>query len=177
MGTEANGEGQPNGDEVDWKAKFEEASQDAEKWKGLSRKNESDLNKTRKALDAASGASAELDAIKRAGMADAEKYAALEAQYKATTEQTGALSSENAALKTENAKMRAGLAAGLSIADIAFIPNGTEEEMIASAKTLAERLIGAETPNFDRGPRKTPEAPQGMSGFIREGFGRGPRTR
>ena len=162
-------EGQPAGDgtggtggETDWKA-------ETEKWKGLARKHESDFTKTQKELQKASTAAAELAALKAAGQSDVEKFTSLASQHEALTTEHTTVSSERDSLRTENARLKAGLATGLTLDDMRFIPSGTEEEMLAAAKVLAERLGAApgHVPDFDGGGRRTTEGPVKMGDVIR----------
>ncbi len=152
-------------DETDWKT-------ETEKWKGLARKHETDLRKVLKEADAGRAAVQELAALKAAGQSDAERYASLEAQFNSFRETHEPLKATVETLTTENMRLRAGLEAGLSLADMSFIPNGTEEEMKAAAKTLAERLGTAQDPDFDRGVRRTPSGPLSADDWIRQGFHR-----
>jgi hypothetical protein len=169
-------EGGGGGGETDWKAQVDALSADTEKWKGLARKNETDLRKAQKDLDAGRAAIQELEALKRAGQSESEKYASLESQFNAFREQHEPLAGQVQTLTTENTRLRAGLEAGLSLADMAFIPAGTEEEMKAAAKTLASRLGAARDPNFDGGARTTPSGPMTMDDVIRTGFKRDRRA-
>lgn len=157
--------GAGSGGEFDWKA-------ETEKWKGLARKHEGDLRKVQRDADAGRAAAQELAALKAAGQSDGEKYASLEAQFRAFREEHEPLKGTVESLTTENTRLRVGLEANLSLADMAFIPAGTEEEMRAAAKTLAERLGTAQDPDFDRGVRRTPSGPLSADDWIRQGFHR-----
>ena len=157
--------GAGDGGEFDWKA-------EAEKWKGLSRQHETSSKKMLKDLDAGRAAMQELSALKAAGQSDTEKYASLEAQFKSFREEHEPLKGTVDSLTMENARLRAGLEAGLSLADMAFIPAGSEDEMKAAAKTLADRLGTASDPDFDRGVRRTPSGPMSADDWIRQGFHR-----
>lgn len=160
--------GDGGGDGTNWQA-------EVDKWKGLSRKHETDLKKALREADSGRTAAQELAALKAAGQSDAEKYASLESQFNSFREQHEPLSGQVQTLSQENARLRAGLEAGLSLADMAFIPAGTEEEMKAAAKTLANRLGTAQDPDFEGGARMTANPPKTMDDVIRSGFGRNKR--
>jgi hypothetical protein len=150
--------GAPSGEpQIDWKAKFEAETAEREKWTNLSRKNE-------EAAKANAAAAKKLADIERQGMTDVER---LKSELAQRDGETGTMKSQVESLSTENARLKAGLEAGLSLADMAFIPSGTPEEMTKAAKTLAERLGAAQTPNFDGGGRPPATQPQTFSGMVR----------
>lgn len=161
----AEGGGQEGGDGTNWQAEIE-------KWKGLSRKHETDLRKAQKDADSGRAAMSELAALKAAGQSDAEKFASLQSEFNTFREKHEPLTAQVGSLTQENLRLRAGLEAGLSLADMAFIPAGTEEEMKAAAKTLAARLGTAQDPDFEGGARQTANPPKTMNDVIRQGFGR-----
>lgn len=150
------------GDEQDWKA-------EAEKWKSLARKNETDFKKVEKEIGRLKPLADELEALKRNGQSEAERLTSLQSSLDNLNTEHGTVTQERDSLKVEVARLRAGLAAGLSLEDMQYIPPGDEAEMAKAAKTLAERLGAARTPNFDGGGRgRTPEAPTTFGGVIRE---------
>lgn len=125
-GTSAEGDGQESGDseQVDWKARYEQAQkdaeqaqQDAEKWKAHSRKWE-DRAKAKNDNDG------DTDDI-RARLAEVEQNLK-EAR------------AENERVETERLKFELGAEFGLSKEDVDLL-RGSEEEMRALAQRLAEK--------------------------------------
>lgn len=140
---------------------------EVEKWKGLARKHETDYKRLEKEAAKHATAAAELAALKSAGQSDMEKFTSLQAQHEALTGEHSTVAQERDSLRTENARLKAGLATGLTLEDMRFIPSGTDEEMLAAAKVLAERLGAARVPDFDGGGRRTAEGPMKMGDVIR----------
>lgn len=162
-------EGQPGGNggsgsgstgDVDWKARFESlGGEDAEKWKNLSRKNEDDFKKADRERQRNAAAADELRRLKEAGQSNEEQVTSLRAAHENLTKEHGTIASERDSLKVENARLRAGLSAGLTLDDMQYIPVGDEDAMLKAAKTLAERLGTARTPDFDGGGRGKESTP------------------
>lgn len=154
---------------VDWEA-------EAKKWQGLSRKHEDASKKNFEAAKAGEAAAKELAELKRGQQTELER---ITGDLSNATKAKGDLEGQLTASQAENAKLRAGLAAGLSLEDMAFIPNGTPEEMEKAAKTLAQRLGAGAPPDFDGGGRTPADAPKTMSDLIRQEVQkkRGIRTR
>jgi hypothetical protein len=153
----------------DWKARFDAlGGTDAEKWKEFSRKNETDLKKWQKEAERNAAAAKELADLRAAGQSETEKYTSLKSQFDSLNGEHQTAAQERESLAKENARLKAGMANGLSLEDMRFIPDGTPEEMTAAAKDLAERLGSSRAPDFDGGARRTAGAPQSMSDVIRE---------
>ncbi|WP_288750532.1 hypothetical protein [uncultured Corynebacterium sp.] len=119
-GSEPQGDGQDSNDseQVDWKARFEKAQQDAEKWKAHSRKWE-DRAKAKNDGDDSGN-----DDI-RARLAEVEQNLK-EAR------------AENERVKTERLKFELGAEYGLSKDDVDLL-QGDEEAMRALAQRLGEK--------------------------------------
>lgn len=124
-GTNGNGDNEPQGDgqekddseQVDWKARYEKAQQDAEKWKAHSRKWE-DRAKAKNDNDSGN------DDI-RARLAEVEQNLK-EAR------------AENARVESERLKLAIGAEYGLSKDDVDLL-QGDEEAMRALAQRLGEK--------------------------------------
>jgi hypothetical protein len=171
-------EGQTGGDggagpggtgEPDYKARFEAlGGEEAEKWKTLSRKNEEDFKKASREAQRNAAAAEELRRLKESGQSHEEKLTSLAAAHESLTKEHQTIASERESLKVEVSRLRAGLAAGLTLDDMQYIPLGDEEGMVKAAKTLAQRLGTARTPDFDGGGRGgSPEPPKTFGGVIR----------
>lgn len=165
-----DGTGNGSGEEVDWKARFEAIKGDeVEKWKSLARKHEDDFKKLSREAQKNTTAASELSALKAAGQSDMEKVTSLTSQHEAMQKAHEESSRERDALRVENSRIKAGMAHGLSIEDMQFIPAGTDEEMSAAAKTLSDRLgtKNARVPNFDGGGRSESSNPKTMGDVVR----------
>lgn len=155
--------------EIDWKARYEAlGGEEAEKWKNLSRKNEDDFKKASREAQRNAAAAEELKRLKELGQSTEEQVASLKAAHDNLSKEHTTVASERDSLKVENARLRAGLAAGLTLDDMQYIPVGDEDAMVKAAKTLAQRLGTARTPDFDGGGRgREPEPPKTLGGVIR----------
>ena len=119
-GDEPQGDGQESDDseQVDWKARFEQAQQDAEKWKAHSRKWEDRAKAKNDGNDSGN------DDI-RARLAEVEQNLK-EAR------------AENERVKTERLKFELGAEYGLSKDDVDLL-RGNEDDMRALAQRLGEK--------------------------------------
>lgn len=119
-GDEPQGDGQESDDseQVDWKARFEQAQQDAEKWKAHSRKWEDRAKAKNDGNDSGN------DDI-RARLAEVEQNLK-EAR------------AENERVKTERLKLELGAEYGLSKDDVDLL-RGNEDDMRALAQRLGEK--------------------------------------
>jgi hypothetical protein len=145
--------------------------EETEKWKGLSRKHESELEKVRKTAEANASAARELANLKRAGQSEAER---LTSDLSTVATERDTFKSRAEQLTQENARLLAGLEVGLTLADMKFIPLGDPVEMVKAAKDLASRLGAAGTPpNHNGGGMPPPSAPKTMSEVIRAARGGG----
>jgi hypothetical protein len=104
-----------------------QAQAEAEKWKGLARKHESNAK-------ANADKAKRLDAIEDANKTETQKL----------TEQVTAAEIAAADAQTELARHRAALKHGLSEDDLALLGTGTAAEIADRAERLAKRLKGAE---------------------------------
>lgn len=132
----------------DWQA-------EAEKWKKLSRENESRAKQNATA---------------------AQRLAEIEESQK-TAEQKAAertrLAEETAArAAAEAAKLRVGIAKGLPADLVDRLVGSTPEELAEDADRLLA-LIKPAAPSFDAGARTTPAAPTDMNALIRQKAGLG----
>lgn len=118
-GTSAEGDGQESGDseQVDWKARYEQAQQDAEKWKAHSRKWE-DRAKAKNDNDG-----------------DADDIRARLAEVEQNLKEARA---ENERVETERLKFELGAEFGLSKDDVDLL-RGNEDDMRALAQRLGEK--------------------------------------
>lgn len=161
-GGNTGGEQQPN-----WQ-------EETEKWKSLARKHESDFEKARKIADANANAAKELANLKRTGQSETER---LTSDLSTAQAERETLKAQNSSLSQENARLLAGLEAGLTLADMKFIPLGEPDEMVKAAKDLASRLGAAGTPpNHNGGAMPPPSAPKTMSEVIRAARAGGGRS-
>lgn len=169
-GAGGNGGGGDGGNgEIDWKARYEAlGGEEAEKWKNLSRKNEEDFKKADRERQRNAAAAEELRRLKESGQSSEEQFTSLKAAHENLSKEHGTIASERDGLKVEVARLRAGLSAGLTLEDMQYIPVGDEEAMVKAAKTLAQRLGTARTPDFDGGGRgREFEPPNTLGGVIR----------
>lgn len=143
--------------DVDWKSRFEAATAESTKWKEMSRKNE-DLAKSNLA------AAKRVAELEKQTMTDSERR---DAELKTAKEEAAAFKMQTESLAAEKARYEAGLAAGLTLQDLKFIPAGTPEEMKAAAEDLASRLKIAQIPSYDGGGRPPADEPQTFSELIR----------
>lgn len=132
----------------DWQA-------EAEKWKGLSRKNEEQA----KANSAAAKRLAEIEESNKS----AEEKAA---ERTRVAEQTAASSA------AEAAKLRVALTKGLPADLVDRLVGSTPEELAEDADRLLA-LIKPSAPSFDAGARTTAAAPTDMNALIRSKAGLG----
>lgn len=132
----------------DWQA-------EAEKWKGLSRKNEEQA----KANAAAAKRLAEIEESNKS----AEEKAA---------ERTRAAEQTAASAAAEAAKLRVALTKGLPADLVDRLVGSTPEELAEDADRLLA-LIKPPAPSFDAGARTTAAAPTDMNALIRSKAGLG----
>lgn len=169
-GAGGSGSGDNGGQEqIDWKARYEAlGGEEAEKWKNLSRKNEDDFKKAARDAQRNAAAAEELRRLKESGQSHEEQFTSLKAAHENLSKEHQSVASERESLKVEVARLRAGLAAGLTLEDMQYIPVGDEEAMVKAAKTLAQRLGTARTPDFDGGGRgRESEPPKTLGDTIR----------
>lgn len=108
----------------------------------------------------------------KAALEELQKYKDAEkTELERVTERAQKAEQELAEVKREKAARAAAKAAGLD-SDLADLVQGvTEEEMLASAKTLAERLESKNKPNlgnFNSGSGKPVKAPESASQAFRD---------
>lgn len=135
-------------DAKDWKA-------EAEKWKGLSRKNEEQAK-------ANASAAKRLAEIEESNKSAEEKAA----ERTRAAEQTAASASQEAA------KLRVALSKGLPADLVDRLVGSTPEELAEDADRLMA-LIKPTAPSFDAGARTTAAAPADMNALIRQKAGLG----
>lgn len=119
-GDEPQGDGQETNDseQVDWKARFEKAQQDAEKWKAHSRKWE--------------------DRAKAKNDADDNGNDDIRARLAEVEQNLKEARAENERVKTERLKFELGAEYGLSKDDVDLL-RGNEDDMRALAQRLGEK--------------------------------------
>lgn len=140
-------------------------AEELEKWKSFARKHESEAEKARKTAEANSAAARELATLKRQGQTEVER---LTGDLSTVSTERDTLRTENSKLAKENARLKAGMAAGLSVEDMAFIPDLDDPaEMEKAAKTLAARLGSSTPPRLNGGAVQPPSEPKTMSDVIR----------
>lgn len=131
----------------------------AETWKAMARKHESQSKRLLKENESLRIAAEELKAIKAAGTSAEERIASLESQLASTT-------AENARLQAKSARLGIAAKAGLLAEDASLIPLGSEEEMTEAAARLSKRLAKKST-DFDGGARGgAPQAPKTLGEVI-----------
>jgi uncharacterized membrane protein YqiK len=129
-------------------------AKEADKWKALARKHEGT-------------AKANAEAAKR--LTEIEESQKTETQKLA--DKVSAAERERDDARTELAKMRAAVKHGIAEEDLDLLGTGSEEEILARAKRVAERLGAKKAPDFDGGPRKTADKPADMNTLIRRAAG------